>query len=201
MLGYVPRDACTVLARIAPIRHQKLGPPSLCTQAANWREVFEAVPRWRLGGRRRRNLRRCHVRTHSSLNLHFLHVAVGFRSDDIKLSLLVTVQNCRSRGLRFNSGKNSKNRELKIHFWAQTASSKVTRLCLTKCFDALVAPISTPLANLVPALMLVALCRASWLMMSLLCSYQYWVFHQQKLPLRWVKMEWVVGEFVDDVEM
>jgi len=43
--------------------------------------------------------------------------------------------------------------------------------------------------------------RASWLWMSLLCSYQHWGFHQQKVPLRWVKTGWGVDEFVDVMKM
>jgi len=50
--GCVLPDTCTGLARIAPIRHRRLRPPSL------WRGKFEAAPRWRRGRGRGRNLSR-----------------------------------------------------------------------------------------------------------------------------------------------
>jgi len=40
VLGCVLRDTYTGLARIAPSRHRRLGPPSLCTNAAFWRDTF-----------------------------------------------------------------------------------------------------------------------------------------------------------------
>ena len=58
MLGCVLRDTRTGLVRIAPIRHRRLGPPSLCTNAAFWRDTFvhersllarhiqDAAPEW-----------------------------------------------------------------------------------------------------------------------------------------------------------
>ena len=52
-------SASTGLARIAEIRHRRLGPQSLCTNAAFWRDTFEAAPRWWRGLGRGRNLSRC----------------------------------------------------------------------------------------------------------------------------------------------
>ena len=62
VLGCVQRDTCTGLARIAPIRHRRLRLPFSCTNAAFWRDTFEAAPRWRQGRGRGRNLSRCERR-------------------------------------------------------------------------------------------------------------------------------------------
>ena len=67
MLGSVLRDTCTGLARIDPIRHRRLRPPSLCTHAAFWRGSFEAAPRWRRGRGRGWNLSRRKRRQNAQL--------------------------------------------------------------------------------------------------------------------------------------
>jgi len=51
-------DACTSLARIAPVLHHRLRLPSLCIHAALWWRTFEAAPRRRRKRRRGRNFRR-----------------------------------------------------------------------------------------------------------------------------------------------
>ena len=114
MLGRILRDTCTGLARIAPIHHRRLMPPSLCTHAAFWRGTFEAATRWRWGRGRGRNLSR-HERRQNAQLLESTFLAFCSRLVPLRFVIVFT---CR---LNFSAGP-----------WAIIPENLPTGRCLRK---------------------------------------------------------------------
>jgi len=114
MLSCVLRDTCTGFARIAPICHRRLRPPSSCTKAAFWRDTFEAAPRWRRGWGRGWNLSRREQRK----NLQLLESIFPTCCCQLVPLRFVIVFPC---GFNFSAGP-----------WAITPESLPTGRCLKK---------------------------------------------------------------------